>query len=70
MASLIPPNCGFVLYETRATRRTNEFSRKQWPRRTSSQNCMAAPPKAGATRISVDWAPAPVQFTLEPALQV
>jgi len=70
MASLIPPNCGFLLYETRAARRTNDFSRKHWPRRVSSQTCMAGPPKSGAFRIVVDWAPTPVQFTLRPAQQV
>ena len=67
MASLIQPNCGFVLYETRAARLTKEFSRKRSVRLPASPGSEKPPSKPGTFRIPVDFAPTPVEFRLEPA---
>jgi len=67
MASLIPPNCGFVLYETRATRLATGVLRKYSTRLPASPGMQTQPLKPGMFRIPVDWAPTPTQFNLQPA---
>jgi len=65
MASFIRPYTGFVLFETRATRLTLEFSRRRSVRLPASPGLEKQAPKVGIFRIPVDWAPTPVHFNFQ-----
>jgi len=65
MATMVGGNPEFILYRTRATRGTEEFSRRMMGR-AFPLGFRIEDVKAGVQRIPVVWGETPVQFTLKP----
>ena len=65
MATMVGGNPEFILYRTRATRGTEEFSRRMMGR-AFPLGFRIEDVKAGVQRIPVVWGETPVKFTVTP----